>query len=188
MKLLIILLILMVSCGKKDNAGVIQTVNNMASDQVIITDNDPIQLETTLLPEPEVQIDQEQEIEENTFIEIPASLEVTEGRSGNYLAFVYFNTQNSQKIKCIYLGQGDNSDNEPEAQPYIFDFCVKANVNVHAANRFGIKNSAHNIINNEERINAQVALIEGDSIKIILTGSNKKDLLPLKVLAKFSQK
>jgi hypothetical protein len=98
MKLLIILLILMISCGKKDNAGVIQTVNNMASDQVIITDNDP------------------------------------------------------------------------------------------TANRFGIKNSAHNIINIEERINAQVALIEGDNIKIILTGSNKKDLLPLKVLAKFSQK
>lgn len=107
---------------------------------------------------------------------LPEKLQVTHGRPGNHLSFVRIIRENAESLKCIYLGQGNNTTNEynSAAKDYIFDFCVEDSVSVSPANRSGIKASAQNILDSAQRDSSIITLNRADQILVHVNNGNHK--------------
>lgn len=110
---------------------------------------------------------------------LPASLPVVQGRPGNHLSIVTLTIANGISLKCIYLGQGNNTSveyNSP-SMSYSFDFCVEGSVAVSPGTRAALKASAENILDTSERISSPISLERGDKIEVSVNNSNRNGSL-----------
>jgi hypothetical protein len=110
---------------------------------------------------------------------LPASLPVVQGRPGNHLSIVTFTIASGISLKCIYLGQGNNTGAEynSPAKSYNFDFCVQDSVAVSPGNRAALKASPQNILDSSERISTPISLERGDKIEVSVNNSNRNGSL-----------
>lgn len=116
-----------------------------------------------------------------TSLVVPEKVYVTNGRPGNHLAYVHFvraTSANSlpQNLRCVYLGEGNNTPNEYDnpSKSFVFDFCLEASVEINPGNRNALKNSAENVLNAVDRPNMAISFERADQIILHINNGNHK--------------
>lgn len=115
---------------------------------------------------------------ESVELELPESIAVTSGRSGNRLLVLSIKRSQSDglpaNLQCAYVGTGSNLESEfiDSAKPYEFDFCIEGSILLTEENVDALRSLPENIFDKNIRSGTFFQFSRTDKISLQVKNGN----------------